>query len=225
MSVTPCDRPAEGRDLALELAEVADLRDPRIRLQLVVVDDHRDLAEPAVRRGLERLPELALLELAVAREHVDVAAPPGEAVGQHETARLRDPHPERARVRHHLRRRQDVRVAGQAAQRAKSEELVEREPAEPDQDRVEARRVVALRGEVAVALAEHLELEPRDDVHGAEARADVTRAGVLDHRQRVDSARVREGRDPIRGRDVERADPRELGERDVREHGSSSVQS
>ena len=115
VSVAPCDRPAERLDLALEVAEVADLRDPRVRLELVVVDDHRDLAEPAVRRRLERLPELALLELAVAREHVDVAAPPGEPVGEHEAARLRDPHPERARVRHHLRRRQDVRVAGQAA--------------------------------------------------------------------------------------------------------------
>ena len=36
-----------------------------------MVDDHGDLAEAAVRGRLERLPELALLELAVAGEHVD----------------------------------------------------------------------------------------------------------------------------------------------------------
>ena len=47
--------------------------DPRVRLHLVAVDDHGDLVQAAVRGRLERLPELPLLQLAVAGEHVDAA--------------------------------------------------------------------------------------------------------------------------------------------------------
>src|SRR4029077_5220117 len=88
-------RPPERAELLLEIAEVAHLRDPRVRLHLVAVDDHGDLAELAVRGRLERLPELTLLELTVAGEHVDPTRAPEHAIGEHETACLRDAHAER----------------------------------------------------------------------------------------------------------------------------------
>ena len=61
----PSRRPA----FAHQVAEVAHLVDPRVRLQLVVVDDDGDLAQPPVGGGGQRLPELALLQLAVAGHH------------------------------------------------------------------------------------------------------------------------------------------------------------
>ena len=58
-------------------------------------------------------------------------------------------------------------AAGKAAEPAQGEKLLDGKATEGDQDRVQPRRVVALRREVAVALAEHLELEPGDDVQAA----------------------------------------------------------
>ncbi len=53
------DRPAERLDLALQVAEVADLRDPGVGLELVVVDDHRDLAEARGWRSAAATPRTA----------------------------------------------------------------------------------------------------------------------------------------------------------------------
>ena len=83
------------------------------------------------------------------------------------------------------------------------------------EDSVETGDVVALRREVTVTVAKHLEMEPRDDVERAERRSGVPRAGALDHVERVQPAGVREARSPRHRVGVERADPLELGIRDV----------
>src|SRR5205823_2568316 len=62
VAVAARDRPAERADLALEVTQVADALDPGVGLDLVVVDDRRDLAEALVDGLAERLPELAFLQ-------------------------------------------------------------------------------------------------------------------------------------------------------------------
>ena len=171
--------------------------------------------ELPVRGRLERLPELALLELAVAGEHVDAPRAAEHAVGEHEAARLRDAHPERAGARHHLGRRGDVGMAGQAVEAAQLVDQVEVEPAERGQHRVQAGDVVALRREVAVAVAEHLQVEPDDDVERAERRPGMARAGALDHVERVQPAGVGERGGALDRVGVERADAVALGLRHV----------
>src|SRR3712207_8953652 len=44
------------------------------------------------------------------------------------------------------------------------------------------------------SVAEHLEVQQRQDVHDRERRADMPRAGLHDRRQRVDAAGVGEAR-------------------------------
>ena len=115
VTVATVDRPAEGTHLGFDVAEVADAVDERVRLHLVVVDDDGDLREPAVRGGLERLPELALLELAIAGQHEDPTRGPVEPVGDRHSARLGDAHPKRAGVHDHVWDRH-VRMPREAAQ-------------------------------------------------------------------------------------------------------------
>ena len=98
----------------------------------------------------ERLPELPFLQLAVAGQHEDAARRAGQAVGQRHPLGLRDAHAERAGVGLDVRRL-DVRMSRQPVQTAKLVELVGRQQAEPDQHRVERRRVVPLRREEDVA--------------------------------------------------------------------------
>ena len=66
VAVAGRDLPAERRELRLQVAEREDLLRRLVRLQLVAVDDDPQVSEPLVRRGLQRLPVLPLLELAVA---------------------------------------------------------------------------------------------------------------------------------------------------------------
>ena len=215
VSVALGDRPAEGRHLRAQISEIAHLLDPRVRLHLVAVDDHGDLVQPAVGGRLQRLPELPLLELAVAGEHVDAAGAAEHAIGEHEPARLRDAHPERAGARHDLGRRRHVRMPGQAVQPPQLVDQVEVEPPERREHGVQAGHVVALGREVAVAVAEHLEMEPGDDVERAERRAGMAGAGPLDHVERVQPARVGERRRALLAVAVERTDALELRVRDV----------
>ena len=132
------DVPAERAQLRLEVAEGEDLLRGLVRLELVPVDDHPEPAEPPVRRGLQRLPVLALLQLAVAGHHDDAAAAAEQALRPRDPAALRDPHPERAGVRldpGHAH----VRVPVEAAEPAQLQEALVREHAERVERRVEAR--------------------------------------------------------------------------------------
>ena len=104
----------KARNLRLEVAEVADLRRPVVGLDLVVVDD-----DDQSRRGRwlaadeQRLPDLALLQLAVAGQDEDAAAAPGQPLGPGHPLRLRDAHAERAGVGLDVRacRRRDGRAS------------------------------------------------------------------------------------------------------------------
>ena len=63
--------PTEALELRAQVAEVADVRHPRVGLQLVVVDDDGQLAHAGVRRPRQGLPVLALLQLAIAGHDVE----------------------------------------------------------------------------------------------------------------------------------------------------------
>jgi hypothetical protein len=143
------DFPAECAKFVLERTQIADRRDGRIGLQLVVIDDGDDLGEAFVRGGLQRFPDLPFLQLPVARHDDDAAATTGEAARTRHAVSLGDSHPQRAGVGGD-ERRLDVRMAGQAAQPAETMQQVEIEFAERDQQGIEGRRVVALRREVDV---------------------------------------------------------------------------
>jgi hypothetical protein len=100
---------------------------------------------------------------------------------------------------------------------------LEVEPAERGEDGVETGRVVALRGEVTVAVPHHLEVEKADDVERAESRAQVAGAGALHHVQHVQAAGIGKGRGALVRVAGERPEPLQLGLRDIPErHGTTS---
>ena len=113
------DVPAERAQLRLEVAEREDLLGRLIRLQLVAVDEHPEIAGGVTRRGLQAFEVLALLELAVARDHDDASAAAEEGLRPGHAAALRDAHPERARVRLDAGG-PDIRMAVEAAEAAQA---------------------------------------------------------------------------------------------------------
>jgi len=93
------DVPAERAELRLEVTERDDLLRRLVRLHLVAVDDHPQPAQALVRRSLERLPVLPLLELPVPRHDDDTPSAAEPALRERDPASLGDAHPERARAR------------------------------------------------------------------------------------------------------------------------------
>ena len=228
VAVARSDVPAEGPQLRLEIAQGDDLLGRLVRLELVAIDDDPERPEPLVRRGLQRLPVLSLLELAVSGHHHDAAAEAEAPLRPCDAAALGDAHAERSRVRLDSGDA-DVGMTVEAAEPAEAEQLLLRQDAEPVQRGVEAGDVVALRGEEDVALrvveaeladVQLLVEEVHHDVEGAEARAEMPRAGALDGDERVEPAHVREQREAgIRIRAGRAANAVELGlgnEREVR---------
>ncbi len=138
------------------------------------------------------------------------------------------PMPERSRVRLDPWSG-DVGVSVEPAEPAEAEELILGNDAEAVQRRVQARDVVALRREEDVALgvveAELVDVqllveEVHEDVEGAEARAEMARAGALDGDERVEPAHVRDqGQSGIGIRLRGGANAVELGLGDEREVG------
>ena len=59
--VAALDMPAEALELGGEVAEVAGLAHPVVRLELIVIDDGRDLAHAGIGGRDQRLPDLPLL--------------------------------------------------------------------------------------------------------------------------------------------------------------------
>ena len=221
MAATPADVPPERAKLRFDVAEIADLPHPRVRLDLVVVDDRDNLAELHVRRRAERLPELPFLQLAVAGEHEDAARRTRQPVRERHPLGLRDAHAERTGVRLDVRRL-DVRVSRQPANPAKLMELVCRKQTESDQHRIERRGVVPFRGKEDVAvvrplveIAQLVQEEPRHDLERAEAGADVSRPGARDHVQGVDARERRKGGGLRHGIAPRGDDTGELRDRDV----------
>ena len=194
--------PAERRELRLEIAEGEDLLGRLVRLELVAVDDDGQPRQAIVGSTLKRLEVLPLLELAVSDHDDDAAAVPELPLRPGDAAALRDAHAERARVRLDPRYA-DVRVPVEAVQPPQLQELLGGQEAERVEHRVEPRHVMALRGEVHVAVrvveaeldgVQVLVEEEDDDIHRAEARAEMARPCPLHGRERVQPAEVGDAR-------------------------------
>ena len=89
-------------------------------------------------RRLERLPVLALLELAVPGHHDDAAAAAEPTLRERDPAALRDAHPERPRVRLDPGD-SDVRMPVEAVEAAEAKQALVRDHAEREERRVEPR--------------------------------------------------------------------------------------
>jgi hypothetical protein len=161
-----------------------------------VIDDRDDVAQALVGDRLKRLPDLTFLQLAVAGHHHHSAAHAVVPVGARHAVCLREAHAERAGVGRDGGR-PDVRMSRQPAEAAQTMEQIEIEPAERDEQRIQGRRVVPLRrkvrvraGRAAVRIDQFLRPQPGDQIHRAEARSDVARAGLHDHVERVQPADI-----------------------------------
>ena len=208
-----------ARNRSSSSPERDDLVRRLVRLQLVAIDDDRQPGKPLVGGALQALVVLPLLELPVADHDDDASAPTEVSLRPRDPATLRDPHAERAGVRLDARNTH-VGVAVEPAELAQPEQPLGGNHAERVQRRVETGDVVALRGEVHVAIrraptdrgrVQLLEQEERDDVHRTEGRAEVARACPLHGDERIETAHVREEREPVVGRQLGPADPIELG--------------
>ena len=151
---------AECACLLLQVADVADLVDPGIRLDAIAIDDHGDLVQAAIRRLLKRLPELPLLELAVAGQDVHASGPAGDRLASAKPRAFETPMPSEPVL---------VTTSGVAAtsgcpgrpSRRRSWWIgskSSRPSAQPAPRR--GRGVVALGREVPVSLPEHAEVKP-----------------------------------------------------------------
>ncbi len=221
------DVPAERAQLRLEVAEREDLLGRLVGLELVAVDNDPEARETFVRSSLQRLPVLALLELAVADHHHHPPAAAEMPFRPRDPTALRDPHPERARVRLDPRHA-DVRVAVEPAEPPQPQQLLGREHPQRVQRRVEPGHVVPLRREEDVAIrarparlgrVQLLEQQLDDDVERREARPEVAGAGPLDGDERVGTAHVGEQRELRVGVAAPVANALELRVRDDMELG------
>ena len=219
VAVTGHDVPAEGTEPGLELAERDDLVRRLVRLELVAIDDDREARQALVRGRLEPFVVLTLLQLAVADHDHDPPAAAEVPLRPRDPAALRDAHTERPGVGLDTGD-SDVRMTVEPTETAQPQQPLTRDHAEPVKRRVEAWHVVPFRGEVHVAIGrgpadsrrvQLLEEEESDNVHGAERRAEMTRAGALHGHESVQPADVGEkGESVVRG-EVGGPDPIELG--------------
>ena len=123
-------------------------------------------------------------------------------------------------------------MAVEPAEPPKTEQALTGNRVECVERRVEPGNVVPLRREVDVPVrvapaetgrVQLLEQEERHDVHRAEARAEMSRAGTFHGDERVEPAHVGEDADSRVPVDVRGADAVELGLRDQRELGHALV--
>ena len=212
------DAAAERDELRLQALEREDLLGRLVRLELVPVDEDEQPPDPLVRRRLQRLPVLPLLELAVARHHDDTTSAAEMPLRPGDPPRLGDAHAERARVRLDPGDA-DVGVAVETAEPAQAQQPLGRDHAERVEGGVEPGHVVPLRGEEHVAVG-RVEAELRDvqllpeqmgdEVERAERGAEVPGAGALDRDERVRAAHVGEEREALVRVEAGRRDAREL---------------
>jgi hypothetical protein len=219
VTVDRLDLPAERAQLPREVAERDDLLRRLVGLHLVAVDHDPEPAQALVRGGLEPLPVLAFLELAVPGHDDDSPSTAESPLRERDPAPFGDAHPERARARldpGHA----DVRMPVEPAEATQAKQAIAGDDAEGEERRVQPGHVVALRREehVAVRIVEAalgdvqlFEEEVHDDVERAEGGAEVPRAGSLHGDESVQPARVREQREPGVAIDVRHAETVELG--------------
>ena len=146
------DVPAERLPFLRQRVGRHDVVDGAVELDVVAVDDGNEIVELKLRRAHGRLPDGALVELAVAHDGVGVAVKPLELHAERHALRGAEADAERA-GRHvdaaRVRGRVALEVGVDAAQRV---HLGDGEVALLGEDAVEHRRGVALREDKAVLI-------------------------------------------------------------------------
>ena len=98
MAIATRNVPAESLEFGLEIAEVARLAHPDIRLHLVVIDNDGNAVDLVIGRGNERFPNLAFLQFAVAGHHKEAAIASRKPIGERHALGFRNAHAKRAGV-------------------------------------------------------------------------------------------------------------------------------
>ncbi len=191
--------PPEGLELRAHVADVHDLLGGPVGLQVVVVDDRRDVGDAEVDRGRRGLPRLALLAVAVGEDAEDLSGlvEAVEAQREGDPEAHRESLPERAGRDLDPRRAPHVRVALElGADLAEPHEVLEREVGVLRERRVLDRRRMALAEDEAVALrpvrvvrvvAKDPVVERGDDVGRRQRGVEVAGLGDREHSHAVDA--------------------------------------
>ena len=197
--------PAKGRELAVDRVEVQHILGRPGLLEMVAIDDQREVVEPVLGGRGRGFPVLSFVELAVAGQDVGVIVFLVDPGGQGVADADREPLAERAGRGLDSGQPLHVRVPFErAAQLAQRHDLVVREVAGLRERRVEDRRGVPLGEDEAVAVGpvgvlgvvpqKATEIEGRHDLDGRQRTAGMTRARLGRHLQdvrRIDLARAR----------------------------------
>ena len=190
--------PGESGKLSFYVLQIDDTVDFPVRLDLVVVNNHRQIADPLVSRGLQGLEILALLQLAVTGHDKHAPAAAQITLGPGHAATLGDAHAQRSRVGLHPGAG-DIRMAVQTAQAPQPEQFFHGQQSQGEEHGIQPRYVVALGGKVDVAIGAvqshpgqiHLAVvQVHHQIHGAETRAQVTGPRLFDRRQSIGTAHV-----------------------------------
>ena len=189
------DVPAEGAPLVRQRLEIVGLGDGGALLQAVAVDDQGQVGELAVAGGHRRLPVAAFLQLAVAGDDEGAEIGAVHLPGDGDADRDRQAVAERPGIGLDAGNVVAVRMAVQLRQRLHvGGQHIERDEAGLGQRRVERAGAVALAQDEAVAagiarplriVAQHAEIEGRQNVGDRHVAAGMAKLRLEHHRQRA----------------------------------------
>src|ERR1700704_2480879 len=180
---------AEARPLVRQRLHALDVEDAAGRLDLVVVDDRRQVGQAVLVGAGGGLPDRPFVDLAVAHQDIDLAVPSGHPCGQRHAEADGKPMAEGARAGFDARNDCFRMAAEKRIVMAEAIEFLEREEAPIGQDRVERQTAMALAQDEAVTLApvrlgrvvaQEGGIEDADDFDQRECRADMPSPTVLD---------------------------------------------
>ena len=183
--------PAKGGELAVQGLGGHDVGGTAVDLQAVHVLHGAQVVQLELGRRHGGLPDLALVQLAVAQQGVDPVVGLVHLPGQGHAHRRRDTLAQRAGGHVHPGDKAHLRMAGEVAvELAEVLQVLYGEKAPESQGRVEGWRAVALGQDKTVPLGvigvlgvypQYLVVEDGHGVHGGEGPADVTGLGPVDH--------------------------------------------
>src|ERR1700730_795692 len=180
---------AEARPLVRQRLHALDVEDAAGRLDLVVVDDRRQVGQAMLVGTGRGLPDRPFVDLAVAHQDIDLAVPSGHPRGQRHAKADGKPVAEGAGAGFDARNDRFRMAAETRIVMAKAIQVLEREEPPIGQDGVERQAAMALAQDEAVALApvrlgrvvaQEVVVEGADDLNQGQGRPDTPSSAILD---------------------------------------------